>query len=129
MTLWKGCERASTSRHMQATHMNKLSAASKCAKLPPKSSGCASGSPRPRLPAHCPTCNCGADQPSSASAAGRIAVEDFNDLRKWIQERMQGGCRVFSKGSDCRCPLCLLERVAEGSLPLAADQPSERGGK
>lgn len=69
-----------------------------------------------------------ADQPSSAPAAGRIAVEDFNDLRKWIQERMQGGCRVFSKGSDCRCPLCLLERVAEGSLPLAADQPGVTHG-
>lgn len=54
----------------------------------------------------------------SASAAGRIAVEDFNDLRKWIQERMQGGCRVFSKGGECRCPLCLLERIAEGRLPL-----------
>lgn len=32
-------------------------------------------------------------------------------LRAWISDRMQGGCRMFSDGDACLCPLCDLDRL------------------
>lgn len=42
-------------------------------------------------------------------------------LRAWISERLQGGCRVLSQGSDCQCPLCDLDRMRDALQWYAAE--------
>ena len=32
-------------------------------------------------------------------------------LRAFVSEHLHGGCRILSQGSECKCPLCDLDRL------------------
>ena len=34
-------------------------------------------------------------------------------LREFIRKHKHGGCRIFSEGAACLCPLCDLDRLIE----------------
>lgn len=40
-------------------------------------------------------------------------IEPVVRLRNFIQEHINGGCKIISEGSGCICPLCDLDRLIE----------------
>lgn len=46
-------------------------------------------------------------------------------LRQFIFAHTSGGCRLLSRGSDCECPLCDLDRLAAGPRIKEGDVSSD----
>lgn len=54
-------------------------------------------------------------------------------LRSFVSQYLQGGCKILSQGSECKCPLCDLDRLYDAlrwygdeAVALAANMTAKR---
>jgi hypothetical protein len=53
-------------------------------------------------------------------------VEPAKRLNAFVRQNLNGGCRVFSVGTDCKCALCDLELILDALIPKP--QPTRQDG-